>query len=67
MTAAHYVSFGTTVLGTAPAPKCFALFQDTEATQDVTVRLLNPMSGEYLTGDGTPVDYAVWLLGWVVV
>lgn len=67
MTAAHYVLVGTNAPDAAPGPKCYALFEGAEVTQDVTARLNGDMSGEYITLDGTPVDYAVWLLGWITL
>lgn len=69
VTAPHHLSFGTTATGTPPPPRCFPVFAGVQATQDVTVRLgpTLAMSGEYATGNGTPVDYSVWLLGWVVI
>jgi hypothetical protein len=68
VTAPHHLSFGTTGGPDAPPPpRCCAVFQNVQATQDVTVRIGATLSGEYHTGDATPVKYEVWLLGWVVV
>jgi hypothetical protein len=71
VTAPHHLSLGTPSPGSPPPPRCCTVFAGIEATQDVTVRLAQPLAttltGEYATGDATPVNYSVWLLGWVVI
>ncbi len=48
------------------APKCYGIYPGQENTKDVTLRTIEPTGG-YQAGDNTAAEYAVWLLGWIVL